>query len=116
MNTTIIKDVIISGFLGGLASYLVSMNRKNPEYLNMMAFIYAAPSIFFYMILIASRKGKKTVKNFSFHAMLGMLLTSSVIILTYNFYYLNSNILVGLNLFMFLIATALYFKYKIYKL
>ena len=63
------------------------------------------------MILIASRKGKKTVKN----SMLGMLLTSSVIILTYNFYYLNSNILVGLNLFMFLIATALYFKYKIYK-
>jgi len=47
MNTTIIKDVIISGFLGGLASYLVSMNRKNPEYLNMMAFIYATPSIFF---------------------------------------------------------------------
>ena len=116
MNKTIIKDAIISGFLGGLVSYLVSINRKNPDYLKMMAFIYAAPCIFFYMVLISSRKGKQAIKSFSFHALLGILLTASVIIFTYLFYYLNRNLLVAINLFIFLFITALYFKYKIYKL
>lgn len=116
MNLTIVKDAVITGFLGGLISYLVSINNKNPEYLNMLAFLYAAPCIFFYMIFIASRSGKQAIKKFSLHAILGGTLTLFVFILTYYFYGLNKKYLVLLNLLFFLVITGFYFNMKIYKL
>ncbi len=116
MNLTIVKDAVITGFLGGLISYIVSINNKNPDYLNMFAFLYAAPCVFFYMIFIASRNGKQSIKNFSLHAILGGTITMIVFILTFYFYELNKNYLVLLNLLFLLVITGFYFNMEIYKL
>lgn len=116
MNYSIIKDGLITGSIGALVSYLVSIGKKNPYYLNIFAFVYAAPAIFFYMIIIASRNGKNAVRSFCLHAIFGTLVTIGLITMTFFLYRLNHYTLSISNLLFFILITWLYIKKEIYKL
>ena len=114
MNNVLI-DTIIGGILLGFISYLSDIYKNNPEFYKILAFLWAVPLTFFFFINIASRSNKKAMKDFSIHAIIGIVLTFILALITIYIIKFDKNIIV---LFSFLFSaffTFIYFYFKIYK-
>ena len=111
----IILDTILGGLLIGSISYLSNIYGKNTEFYKILAFIWAVPLTFFFFINMASRDGKKAIKDFSRHSIIGLVLTIILALITMRIIKLDNYIIV-LCAFMFAVLTTfLYFYLQIYK-
>lgn len=111
----ILLDTILGGLLLGSISYLSNIYGKNPEFYKILAFIWAVPLTFFFLINLASRDGKKAIKDFCIHSILGLLLTIILALITIRIIKLDNYIIVLFSFIFAVITTFLYFYLKIYK-
>ena len=112
----IIFDIITGSILIGLISYFTSLYDSNPEYLKIIAFLWAVPLIYFYFLYITYDKGIKAVKSFTEHGLLGAILTLIIMISTYLLilYNIDINTILIINIIYGLLCLFFYFNYKIY--
>lgn len=111
----ILLDTILGGLLLGSISYLSNIYGKNPEFYKILAFIWAVPLTFFFLINLASRDGKKAIKDFCRHSIIGLLLTIILALITMRIIKLDNYIIVLFSFIFAVITTFLYFYLKIYK-
>ena len=97
----ILFDGIMGGCLFGLISYLSNMYGKTyPDFYKILAFIWAVPLTNFYLLLIAARKDKTAMKDFSIHSIIGTILTLALAILTLIIIDLDKNIIIIVSFFI----------------
>ena len=115
------KEIILNSLLGGLFfglfTYLVNTFKKNPNFLKLSAFLWAAPLTFFYIMFIMRSKSTKTIIAFTKHVLVGI--TLSVIVYIMSFCLMSNctlQTLMILNLIIVTIAIFIYFNYKVYEL
>lgn len=80
------KNVLYDGlvglvFFGGL-SYISDTFKDKTYYFKLIAFLWAAPFTYFYLLYITSRSGKKALNGFNKHALIGTIATA-ILILNY---------------------------------
>ena len=111
----ILLDTILGGLLLGSISYLSNIYGKNPEFYKILAFIWAVPLTFFFLINMASRDGKKAIKDFCIHSIIGLILTLILALITIRIIKLDNYIIVLFAFTFAFLTTFLYFYLKIYK-
>ena len=114
MNKTIILDALFGALLLGSFSYFTSLYETNNSYTKIVAYLWAIPGILFYLLRIASRKGKDVMLDFITHALLGLFLSLVALICTFMLKDLNSKLLIIYNLLYLIVCIFLYFHFKIY--
>ena len=113
---TVLFDGLMGGCLFGLISYLSNIYGKTyPDFYKILAFIWAVPLTNFYLLLIAARKDKTAMKDFSIHSIIGTILTLALAILTLLIIDLDKNIIIIVAFLFALITTLMYFLFEIYK-
>ena len=112
----IIFDIITGSILIGFISYFTSLFDSNPEYLKIIAYLWAVPLIYFYFLYITYDKGITAVKSFTEHGLLGAILTLLIMIFTYFLILMNVNIntILIVNVIYGLLCLLFYFGFKIY--
>ena len=112
----IIFDIISGAILIGMISYFTTLFDSNPEYLKIIAYLWAVPLIYFYFLYITYQKGKPAIKAFTEHGLLGQVLTMSIMILTYYMIIkdIDINTILIVNVIYGLICLLVYFGFKIY--
>ena len=80
MNS-IVKDALIGALMFGGLSYLSDRYKNKSYFFKIMAFTWAAPFTYFYLLYITSRAGKKSLDGFNIHALIGTLATAFLILL-----------------------------------
>jgi hypothetical protein len=80
MNS-IVKDTLVGAFMFGLISYVQQKYSDKSSYFKVMAFVWAAPFTYFYLLYITSRAGKESLNGFNNHALIGTLATAFLILL-----------------------------------
>lgn len=75
MNSVFIRDVIISGLIGGIFSYLVSAYHDNSPYLKTVAFLWGFQLLYLYIVFIMFNRHPAIVSDFTIHAIAGMMIT-----------------------------------------
>ena len=78
----IIYDVIIGSLFIALISYFTIIFDEYPEYLNITAFLWGVPLIYFYFIYVTYQKSSKAMKSFTIHGLIGQILTTIIMIVT----------------------------------
>ena len=111
----ILLDTILGGLLLGSISYLSNIYGKYPEFYKILAFIWAVPLTFFFLINMASRDGKKAIIDFSRHSLIGLVLTLILALITISIIKLNNYIIVLFAFLFSIVSTFLYFYLQIYK-
>lgn len=114
------KDIIYDGLVGFIffasLSYISDEFKKKDEYFKIVAFLWAAPFTYFYLLYITSKAGKKATSNFNKHALIGTLATL-FLILFYLFvedmFDINTLILTIFSLTA--IFTGLYYYFKLFE-
>ena len=114
MNKFIILDALFGALLLGSFSYFTSLYQKDNSYIKIVAYLWAIPGILFYLLRVASRKGKDAMLDFITHALLGLLLSLVDLIGTFILKDLNSKLLIIYNLLYLITCIFLYFHFKIY--
>jgi len=112
----IILDAAVGAILLGLFSYFTEKYRNNHDYIKILAFLWASPSVFFYILAISSRNGIKSMNALAVHALLGIILTTIAILFTIYFIKLNSILLISINFIYLFTIMVLYFYFKVYTL
>lgn len=112
----IILDASVGAIVLGLFSYFTEKYKNNHDYIKILAFLWASPSIFFYILAISSRNGIKSMNALTIHALLGIIITTIAILFTLYFIKLNSTLLISINFIYLFTVMVLYFYYKIYTL
>lgn len=112
----ILFDVISGSILIGLISYFTSLFDSNPEYLKIIAYLWAVPLIYFYFLYITYDKGVTAIKAFTEHGLLGAILTLLIMIFTYFLILMNVNIntILIVNVIYGFLCLLFYFGFKIY--
>lgn len=112
----IIFDIITGSILIGFISYFTSLFDSNPEYLKIIAYLWAVPLIYFYFLYITYDKGVTAVKAFTEHGLLGSILTLLIMIFTYFLILMNVNIntILIVNIIYGFLCLLFYFGFKIY--
>ncbi len=112
----IIFDVITGGILIGMISYFTLLFDDNPEYLKIIAYLWAVPLIYFYFLYIIYDKGVNAIKSFTEHGLLGAILTIFIMTVTYFLiiYKYSINFILLTNIIFGLFALFIYFYFKIY--
>lgn len=112
----ILFDIISGSILIGFISYFTSLFDTNPEYLKIIAYLWAVPLIYFYFLYITYDKGVNAVKAFTEHGLLGAILTLLIMIFTYFLILMNVNIntILIVNVIYGLLCLLFYFGFKIY--
>lgn len=113
----IIYDVLIGSIFVALISYFTLIFDTNPEYLNISAFLWGVPLIYFYFIYVTYQKSSKAMKSFTIHGLIGQALTIIIMIATlfmllYNY---SLNLILLVNIIYALLCLLIYFYYEIYK-
>ena len=80
MNS-VIKDTLAGAIMFGGLSYLSERFKSKTYYFKIVAFVWAAPFTYFYLLYITSRAGKKSLDGFNAHALIGTLATAFLILL-----------------------------------
>tara|TARA_E500000331_G_scaffold357686_1_gene420376 strand:+ start:965 stop:1318 length:354 start_codon:yes stop_codon:yes gene_type:complete len=80
MNS-VIKDTLAGALMFGGLSYLSDRFHNKSYYFKIVAFAWAAPFTYFYLLYITSRAGKKSLDGFNTHALIGTLATAFLILL-----------------------------------
>jgi hypothetical protein len=109
MNQTL-TNLSIGAFAGGLSGYLIqSYNRPNTW--RTFAFLWAAPILLFVPIYVAYNEEKMYIEEFLKHALLGVILSLVLVLLT--LFLININIILALlvNFILSLYAIKIYFDY-----
>ncbi len=112
----IIFDVLSGSFLIGLISYFTLQFDENPEYLKIIAYLWAVPLLYFYFLYIIYPKGNEAIKSFTIHGLFGMILTLIIMIFTYYLLILkiNINYIILVNILYGLLTLFIYFYFKLY--
>ena len=112
----IIFDVIIGSILIGLISYATLLFDENPEYLKIVAFLWAVPIIYFYFVYITYEKGSFALKSFTKHGFLGQILTVIIMLITYLLllYNVDLNTIILINLVYGLMCIFVYFYFRLF--
>ena len=76
-------NIVLSGLLGGLFTYISSIYKFCPKYLNIVAFFWGLPLLYFIILYIVWSAGEKAMLNFNIHAIMGNLLTIMAMLLTF---------------------------------
>jgi uncharacterized membrane protein len=116
MANNVTLDALIGGLITGGFSYMTSRYYESINYVKIIAFIYAAPCLYFYMLYVLSKDSKTAMNDFTIHALLGTISTIILMILTLLFRNRERNELILGNLVGLIIILCLYFYYEIYKL
>ena len=83
MALALIRDIFISGILGGIFSLVVSSHRGTIETTKAAAFLWGFQLLILYMILLLLAKESFEVGGFTLHAMGGMLVSFLIMGLLY---------------------------------
>ena len=113
----VLNDTLVGGFLFGLISYLSNIYGKSyPHFYKILAFTWAVPLTYFYLLLIAARNDKKAINDFALHALFGTILTLIIIIITLLIIDIDKNYIITIAFIYAVISTIVYFTYDIYKI
>ena len=112
----IILDIITGSVLIGFISYFSLQFDENPEYLKIIAYLWAVPLLYFYFLYIIYPKGNEAIKSFTIHGLFGMILTFIIMIFTYYLLILkiNINYIILVNILYGLLTLFIYFYFKLY--
>ena len=114
------KNVLYDGligllFFGGL-SYISDTFKDKTYYFKLIAFLWAAPFTYFYLLYITSRSGKKSLNGFNTHALIGTLATAALII---NYMLLKDifdiNQLILITFILTVLFTSGYYYFRIFE-
>lgn len=102
-------SALLDGFIGfcmfaGLG-YLSERFKDKSYYFKIVAFVWAAPFTYFYLLYITSRAGKKAINGFNTHAIIGTVATLLLIILSQ---YLQKYLEINLTVLIIFILTAIF--------
>ncbi len=111
----ILLDTVLGGTLLGFISYLSNIYGKHPEFYKILAFIWGVPLTFFFLINMASRDGKKAIKDFSTHSIIGLILTMILALITIRIIKMDNYLIVLFSFTFAIVVTVLYFYLEIYK-
>jgi hypothetical protein len=114
MNKFII-NIVLSGILGGLFTYLSSIYEACPGYLNIVAFFWGLPLLYFIILYIAWSESDDAMLSFNKHAIMGNLITIIAMLITYILYCLGMGKL-KLVLLQILILFSVMFFYLVFHL
>ena len=111
------KNVLYDGlvgllFFGGL-SYISDTFKDKAYYFKLIAFLWAAPFTYFYLLYITSRSGKKALNGFNTHALIGTIATALLILnymLLKESFEINQIILITFTLTVFFSFGYYYFR------
>ena len=112
----ILSDIFFGSIFIGFISYATIQFDTNPEYLKIIAYLWAVPLLYFYFVYIIYPKGNKALKNFTIHGIFGSLLTFILMIITLIMINYNINIknIILFNIIYGIITLYIYFYYKLY--
>ena len=97
----LLKNFILTFAFVSVVHYTASIYNENPKYLNLTAFLWGSPLLYFYLLYIISNKN--LVKDFTRKALMGASWTVFSMILTLMFYnYLSVNQMILMNLLILL--------------
>ena len=117
MNKIIIFDALIGAILLGTFSYITNLYKGSSDYLKILAYLWAAPATYFYILYIASRNNKSAMADLSKHALLGHFMTLLAILFTLYFLRnIDTKYIIMTNLVYTLAVFFIYFYFKLYKL
>ena len=116
MGSSLALDALIGGLITGGFSYLTGQYYESINYVKIIAFVYAAPCLYFYLLYVLSRGGKTTMNDFTVHALLGTLFTMLLMIITLLFRNRDRITLIFGNLVAMILILIFYFYFKIYEL
>jgi len=71
----ILVDVILGSIFIAIISYFTLIFDEHPEFLNISAFLWGVPLIYFYFIYITYQKSKKAMTSFTIHGLIGQVMT-----------------------------------------
>lgn len=111
-------NIVLSGLLGGLFTYLSSIYESCPKYLNIASFFWGLPLLYFMILHIAWSAGNKAILNFNKHAIMGNLITLMAMLITYICFGLGMGKLqiILLQIFILFSVMSLYLIFHIYNL
>lgn len=112
---SVLNDAFAGGFLFGLISYLSNIYGKSyPHFYKILAFIWAVPLTYFYLLLIASRNHKKAIFDFALHGLFGTILTLIIIVITLLIIDIDKKYIITIAFIFVVISTIAYFAYDVY--
>lgn len=112
----IFMNFIFGGIFVGLFSYISELYSESPHLLKIVAFLWAAPLLFSYLLLIAWKEGDEAAKSFMIHMLIGLAVTLLTVIMTIEIYNWGLYFVVLMNFILLFVTIGLYFKYKIYEM
>ena len=113
---TIFRDFLLGGLFTGFFSYISGLYDEAPYLLKLVAFLWAVPLIYFYLLFIAWKGGDNAANEVTLHALLGISVTVFAMIMTLHIYKLGRIPVVIINLVLLLSVIFLYIQNKIYLL
>ena len=87
--TQLIINIVLSGIIGGLFTYISSIYEACPGYLNIGAFFWGLPLLYFIILYIAWSESDDAMLSFNKHAIMGNLITVMAMLITYILYCLG---------------------------
>lgn len=116
MANNVALDALIGGLICGGFSYMTGRYYDSINYVKIIAFVYAAPCLYFYLLYVLSKDSKTAMNDFTVHALIGTILTSILMILTLMFRSRERLYLIIGNLLALIVVLIWYFYFKIYEL
>jgi hypothetical protein len=115
MNVVLIRDIVISGFLGGIFSYFASIYNSNPEYLKITAYLWGLPLLYFILLNISWNAGENAMLDFNKHAIIGTIITMLAMFSTYFIYHMGNDVVIGLQFVVLATSIFIYMSNELYK-
>lgn len=116
MANNVALDALIGGLICGGFSFMTGRYYESINYVKIIAFVYAAPCLYFYLLYVLSKDSKTAMNDFTIHALIGTVLTVILMTLTLLFRSKERIILILGNLIALLLILIWYFYFEIYKL
>lgn len=115
MNHVLMRDIAISGFLGGIFSYFASIYKTNPEYLKITAYLWGLPLLYFVLLNISWNAGENAMLDFNKHAIIGTIITMFAMLSTYLIYNMGDDVVIGLQFIVLAASVFIYMSFELYK-
>jgi len=115
MGNNVALDALIGGIITGGFSYLTGSYYESINYVKIIAFVYAAPCLYFYLLYVLSKDSKTAMTDFTVHAIMGTVITLLLMLFTLYFRKRDRTDLIIGNLLGLIVSLFVYFYYEIYK-
>ena len=112
----VLKDALYGALVFGLLSFLNEKYKNNEYFSKISGFLVGAPTGYFLALLIFLRYNIISAQNFSYHMLLAVFTTFSIVSLT--IILLNNgyrDIVYILNILFLIFILYIYFGFEIYK-